>query len=83
VAVFPNPSVKGAGVTVTLPVTAGQQATAEVRDALGRVVVAARALRVSGGHATGELATAGLAPGVYVLRLTAGTAAVSKRLVVE
>ncbi|MDO7849286.1 FG-GAP-like repeat-containing protein [Hymenobacter sp. M29] len=83
VAVFPNPAAQGAGVTVTLPVAAGQQATAEVRDALGRVVVAARALRVSGGQATGELATAGLAPGVYVLRLTAGPTTVSKRLVVE
>ena len=54
VAVFPNPAAKGAGVTVSLPVAAGQQATAEVRDALGRVVIATCALRVSGGQATGE-----------------------------
>ena len=73
VAVFPNPAAKGAG----------QQATAEVRDALGRVVIATRALRVSGGQVTGELPTAGLSAGVYVLRLTAGTVAVSKHLVVE
>ena len=80
---YPNPAAQGVGVLVTLPVAAGRPATAEVRDALGRVVVPVRALAVAAGQATGTVPTAGLAAGVYVLRLTAGAAAVSTRLVVE
>ena len=83
VALYPNPAPRAGGVTVALPVAAGQRATATVLDALGRVVRPAQALAVAAGQATGTLPTAGLAPGVYTVRLSTGAGTVSKRLVVE
>ena len=83
VALFPNPAAKGAGVALAFPVATGQAATAEVRDALGRVVLPLQQLPVTGGQAAATLPTAGLTPGVYVLRLTAGATTLSRRLVIE
>jgi hypothetical protein len=83
VALFPNPTTAKAGVTVALPVAAGTAAVqAEVLNALGQTV-ATTTLTVRGGEARGGIATAGLAAGVYTVRLTTGTTTLSKRLVVE
>jgi Zn-dependent metalloprotease len=83
VTLHPNPAGKAATVLVGLPVPVGtRQAQATVFNALGQVVSSA-ALTVQSGHASGSLSTLGLAAGVYVVRLEAGSLLVSKRLVVE
>jgi len=83
VALYPNPTTAQAGVTVALPVAAGTTAVqAEVLNALGQTV-ATTTLAVRGGEASGPLATAGLAAGVYTVRLRTGSATLSKRLVIE
>ncbi|MDO7848986.1 T9SS type A sorting domain-containing protein [Hymenobacter sp. M29] len=71
----PNPAHDA--FTVTLP--AGAPAThAELLNALGQVV-----RRPAGSGASFRVETAGLAPGVYTLRLRAGGAALARRVVVE
>jgi hypothetical protein len=83
VALYPNPAGKATAVRVTLPVAAGTRtAHATVLNALGQVM-SQTTLTVQAGQASGILRTAGLAAGVYVVRLQAGDAVVSKRLVVE
>ena len=83
VVLYPNPAGTAASVTVTLSAAAGTRAArATVLKALGQVV-AATALTVQSGQASGRIRTAGLAAGVYVVRLQAGAQVVSKRLVVE
>jgi len=78
----PNPAGPAAAVRVALPVAAGTgEVRATVFNALGQQVGAA-VLAVQSGEATGTLRTAGLAAGVYVVRLQAGGAVISKRLVV-
>ena len=62
-----------------LPAAAyGPAASAELLNALGQAV---RCINVAGPRFTVE--TAGLAPGVYTLRLHSGGAALTKRVVVE
>ncbi len=79
-ALFPNPARGGFGVR--LPAAWGAApARAELRNALGQVV-AVRAAGLAGG-ATLDFATAGLAAGVYVLRVQAGGHLLVKRVVVE
>jgi hypothetical protein len=78
---YPNPSH---GTTlVQLPAIAGAtQATLALHDALGRVLSSqVLALPTAGLHH--ELSLAGLAPGVYALRVQAGAATAVRRLVVE
>lgn len=70
-AVYPNPTSGPA----TIRTAVGGRA--EVLDALGRVVWSGEVV-----PGTTSLLTAGLAPGVYVVRLTAGDATTSRRLVV-
>ena len=83
VVLYPNPAGTAASVTVTLPAAAGTRAArATVLNALGQVV-AETVLTVQSGQASGRIRTAGLAAGVYVVRLQAGAQVVSKRLVVE
>ena len=83
VALYPNPALRSASVRVTLPVPLGTRAAhATVLNALGQVVGETN-LVVQAGQASGTLRTAGLATGVYVVRLQAGSAVVSKRLMVE
>jgi uncharacterized delta-60 repeat protein len=83
VRLYPNPAGPSGSVQVAFPVSAGVQAAqATVRNALGQVVFMA-SLSVRAGQASGTLATAGLAAGVYVVRLQAGSAVVSKRLMIE
>ncbi|WP_400190935.1 IPT/TIG domain-containing protein [Hymenobacter sp. B81] len=76
VQLYPNPT-RGA-VTVLLPAGAGQ-VQAELCNALGQPV--RRQAAAMGAPFTVE--TAGLAPGVYTLRLQAGTTTLAKRLVVQ
>ncbi len=78
VQVWPNPApASGPGLTVTAPVGA----TLTLLNALGQAVGPALAVGTSGRL---RLPTAGLAAGLYVLRVQAGAAGtVSRRLVLE
>ena len=78
---YPNPATSQA--TLALRTDAAQRVTATVVDALGRTV----ATVFDGALAAGAeqmlvVSTAGLAPGLYVVRVTGETFAQSRRLVV-
>ena len=81
VQVYPNPAHE----SITVAISALADATpvqVELLNALGQAVHAQRAaLPAAGGRFT--LPTAALAPGVYVLRLSAGAATITKRVVVQ
>ena len=83
VTLYPNPTGAAAAVHISLPAVPGTPATAALLDALGRVLRPAWALAVAGGQATGTLPTAGLPPGLYLLRLTSSAGTRCQRLVVE
>ncbi|WP_420455422.1 penicillin acylase family protein [Rubrivirga sp.] len=77
---FPNPTAGAATVALRLDAAVGVDVS--VFDALGRrVAVATSGLLPAGEHAV-RLDTARLAPGVYVVRVVAGDAVQSRRLVV-
>ena len=80
---YPNPATTTDAVTLTADIATAGGATVRVLDALGRPV-REQALTVSAGAWRHALAVRGLAPGLYVVRLTtpdgAGT---SQRLVVR
>ncbi|MEM9997996.1 MAG: T9SS type A sorting domain-containing protein [Bacteroidota bacterium] len=79
-AVYPNP----AGGAVTVPVTLAEstEVTVVVYDVLGRAVATVARERVeAGAHAFG-LDTGTLAPGVYVVRLDAGSTTATQRFTV-
>jgi hypothetical protein len=81
VSVYPNPAREG--FTVTLPGIAGAAAVqAELLNALGQVVRHQQAALPAAG-AQLPVATAGLAPGIYTLRLAAGVLVVTKRVTVQ
>ncbi len=73
---FPNP-VRGAG-TVRFALDRAQTVRLALYDALGRQVAVVAEGAFAAGAATAALPTAGLAPGVYVLRLAGETVAVSQ-----
>ena len=79
--ISPNPAA--GRFTLTVPAVAGtSSATATLVDALGRTrSVRTLALTAAGGSA--EYSTSGLTAGVYALRLAAGEASVTVRVVVE
>ena len=81
VALYPNPAHDQ--FTVAVPAVAGAtQVRATLLNALGQVVrQQAAALPAAGAQLT--VPTAGLAAGVYTLRLQAGSATLAKRVVVE
>ena len=82
VGVYPNPA--GAdGVTVRLSLPERMGTRVEVYDALGRRVhvAASTAVRSSGDHLW-TLPTGTWAPGVYLVRIQAGSAVTTRRLVV-
>ena len=81
VRVYPNPA--RAFTTLRVPAVAGATSVqVELRDVLGQLVLAqTAALPATGASLT--VPTSGLAPGVYVLRLSAGAATATKRLTVE
>jgi hypothetical protein len=75
---FPNPTHGRA--TVRLPATAGiSTATLTILDALGRTLRTQTAALSS----TAELDLSGLAPGLYAVRVVAGSSSVTQKLVVE
>lgn len=78
--VYPNPAVGAARLGVRL--AAAERVTATVYDALGRQVAVAFDGDLTVGNQTVDLATATLAPGVYVVRVEGETFAASRRLVV-
>jgi hypothetical protein len=81
VSVYPNPAREG--FTVTLPgVTGAGAVRAELLNALGQVVRHQQAALPAAG-AQLPVATAGLAPGIYILRLAAGSVVVTKRVTVQ
>ena len=81
VSLYPNPA--RAFTTLRVPAVAGASSVqVELRDVLGQLVLAqTAALPATGASLT--VPTSGLAPGVYVLRLSAGAATATKRLTVE
>ena len=79
VAVYPNPAKTQ--VAIELPLSLSRQpVAAALVDALGRVV---RAQELPAGSAAHALPLAGVAPGVYALRLTTELGPVVQKLVVE
>ena len=81
VLLYPNPARDQA--TLSLPGVAGaSRVQAELLNTLGQVVHRQVAPLPAGG-AQLTLPTAGLASGVYVVRLTAGAAVVTKRLTIQ
>jgi hypothetical protein len=81
VSVYPNPAREG--FTVTLPGVAGATAAqAELLNTLGQVVRRQQAALPAAG-AQLPIVTAGLAPGIYTLRLAAGTLTATKRVTVQ
>jgi hypothetical protein len=81
VSVAPNPA-RGS-FTLTLPALGSQRvAQATLLNVLGQAV-AARTIALTATGATAEFDTRALAPGMYVLRLVAGTETVVQRVAVE
>lgn len=81
VSLYPNPA-PGA-FTVQLPaLAAGTRVQAELLNALGTVVHRQQPA-LPGGAPSFRVATAGLAPGVYTLRLQVGAEALARRVVLE
>ena len=81
ISLFPNPA--HGTTTVQLPAgLATGPATLTVLDAVGRVV-RTRTASVAAGTTATELDVAGLAPGVYALRIAVGESTGTARLVVE
>jgi hypothetical protein len=81
VTLYPNPARES--FTVVVPAVAGaSQVTAELRNALGQLVrQQAAGLPATGARLT--VPTAALAPGVYVLRLQAGSSTITQRVVIQ
>ena len=77
--VFPNPSSGGAALALQLPHESAVRAV--VYDALGREVALVPARRLSGAVRL-RLDTGALAPGLYVVRVWAGDAVVTRRMTV-
>ena len=81
VQLFPNPT--HSSFTLLLPLEMGRTpVTASLYNQIGQLVTQ-RKLNVSAAGASAQFDVAGLAPGVYSLRLTGGAAPVVKRVVIE
>ena len=82
-ALYPNPANAASNVRILLPVSHVTHAIrAVVLNALGQTV-AAITLVVEGEQAIGNLSPAGLSPGIYTVRLQAGTTVATERLVLQ
>ncbi len=80
--VFPNPAASGAA-TVRFSTPEALEASVTVFNALGqRVYVAAKPAVVAAGDHSWTLPTTAWPPGVYLVRITAGHAVATRRLVV-
>jgi hypothetical protein len=83
VALFPMPTPSGTRATVQLPAgLAAGPATLTLLDALGRAV-RTRTVALAAGGQQADFDVAGLAPGVYALRVAVGERLGTARLVVE
>jgi hypothetical protein len=81
VSLFPNPA--HGSFTVQLPPLAGQSAVqATLLNVLGQAV-ASRSIALTAAGAKADFDTRSLAPGVYMLRLAAGSHTIVQRLTVE
>jgi hypothetical protein len=81
VSVAPNPA-RGS-FTLTLPALGTQRtAQATLLNVLGKAV-ASRTIALTATGATAEFDTRTLAPGMYVLRIVAGSETVTQRVAVE
>jgi hypothetical protein len=82
--VFPNPAAAGSPVTVSYYLEATATVSADVLDEVGRPVrVLASAQAQGAGPHTLDVPTAGLAAGLYTVRLVHDGAATYRKLVVE
>jgi hypothetical protein len=82
--VFPNPAVAGGPVTVSYYLEVSATVSADVLDGLGRPVwVLAEGQAQGTGPHTLDVPTAGLAAGLYTVRLVHNGAATYRKLVVE
>lgn len=79
---WPNPA-SGAATLMLVGAAGRPAATAQVLDGLGRVVRLAQLLAWAGATATAVLNVAGLAVGVYVVRVRVGDATLARRLLVQ
>ncbi|WP_165370531.1 FG-GAP-like repeat-containing protein [Hymenobacter persicinus] len=84
-AVYPNPAAATAPVYVSLPTaaTGGAAAQFTLLNALGQTVATQRLSGSADGGFTATLPTAGLPAGIYLVRLQAGSALLSRRLVLQ
>ncbi|WP_201985264.1 CARDB domain-containing protein [Hymenobacter rubidus] len=84
VAVVPNPVAAGSALQVALDgVGASGKASLDLYNALGQRVLS-QAMQLGTGRANrAEIATQGLATGVYTLRLTGAGLSVTRRIVIE
>jgi hypothetical protein len=80
--ISPNPARSSTSTIVRLPAVPGAQATVTLTDAMGRVV-RTTTLNLPAAGLRYELGLAGLPTGLYALQVQAGTATVTRRLVVE
>ncbi|PAP77136.1 cellulase family glycosylhydrolase [Rubrivirga marina] len=81
VRIAPNPAVRSATLSLTLP--ASGDVSVVVFDALGRLAAVTEAGRLGAGEREIDLPLRGLAPGIYLVRVTVGDAAVTQQLVVH
>ena len=79
ISLIPNPVEKGREVRIDLPATMAE-ATVEVVDMTGRVIIAQTN---SGRDAKSCVSTAGMAPGVYTIRVISGNSVAKRKLVVR
>ncbi|GAB3833758.1 T9SS type A sorting domain-containing protein [Hymenobacter jeollabukensis] len=77
--VYPNPAAGGTAFQVSAAQLSGAQATLTLLNALGQTVTT-KQLSVRGGLLSGEVTTAGLPAGVYLLRLTTAGGTSTQRL---
>ncbi len=82
VEIYPNPAAKGGAMQVSANQLSGKMATVDLLDSFGRVV-ATREIPVREGLLAGEIPTAGLKAGVYVLRVSSEGSVTTRRLEVR
>lgn len=77
--VYPNPVTAAAGLDFNANALSGETATATLLDALGRIV-ATQTVAISEGLSAGRFNTAGIKPGIYLVRLAAANQVATQRV---